>query len=98
MAITMAAIIFLNFHATPIIRLLIRVISDLKVTCNCLADLNEILCSNQLEDGKYITNWRMANTMVTIIFQNSYATPLIRLSLRLVSDLKVTCNYLLDLN
>ena len=40
----------------------------------------------------------MANTMVTIIFQNSYATPLIRLSLRLISDLKVTCNYLSDLN
>ena len=40
----------------------------------------------------------MANTMVTIIFQNSYATPLIRLSLRLISNLKVTCNYLSDLN
>ena len=36
--------------------------------------------------------------MVTIIFQNSYATPLIRLSMRLISDLKVTYNYLSDLN
>ena len=26
-----------------------------------------------------VFNWRMANTMVTIIFQNSYDTPLIRL-------------------
>ena len=40
----------------------------------------------------------MANTVLTIIFQNSYATPLIRLSLRLISDLKVTCSYLSDLN
>ena len=45
--------IFQNYYATPIIRVLIRVISDLKVTCNYLSDLNEILYSDQLEDGKY---------------------------------------------
>ena len=37
----------------PIIRLLIGVISDLKVTCNYFLDLNEILYSDQLEDGEY---------------------------------------------
>ena len=31
------------------------------------------------------------------MFQNSYATPLIRLFFRVISDLKVTFNYLLDL-
>ena len=53
MAITMAAVIFLNFHTTPIIRLLIRIVSDLKVTHNYLSDLNEILYSDQSEDGEY---------------------------------------------
>ena len=32
----------------------------------------------------------MANTVVTIIFQNSYATPLIRLSLRVIRSLVTT--------
>ena len=72
MAITMAAIIFLNFHATPLIRLLIRIISDIAAYYNYLSDFNKILYSSQLKD---------ANTMLTIIFQNSYATPLIRLHL-----------------
>ena len=49
----MVTIIFQNSYATPIIRLLIRVISDLKVICNYLSDLNEIFYSDQLEDGKY---------------------------------------------
>ena len=49
----MVTIIFQNSYATPLIRLLIRVISDLKVTWNYLSDLNEILYSEQLEDGKY---------------------------------------------
>ena len=40
-------------YATPIIRLLIRVISDLKVTYNYLSDLNEILYTNHLKDGEY---------------------------------------------
>ena len=53
MANTMVTIIFQNSYATPLIRLLIRVISDLKVTCNYLSDLNEILYNEQLEDGEY---------------------------------------------
>ena len=40
----------------------------------------------------------MANTMVTIIFQISYATPIIRLLIRVISDLKVNYNYLSDLD
>ena len=53
MANTMVTIIFQNNYATPLIRLLLRVISDLKVTCNYLSDLHEILYSKQLEDGEY---------------------------------------------
>ena len=68
-------------NVMPISRLLIRVISDLKATCNYLSDLNEILYSDQLEDG---------NTVVTIIFQNSCAMPLIRLSLRVIKSLVTT--------
>ena len=53
MANTKMGLIFQIYYATPIIRLLIRVIRDLKVTCNYLSDLNEILYSDQLEDGEY---------------------------------------------
>ena len=53
MANLMVTIIFQNSYAMPLIRLLIRVISDLKVTCNSLSDLNEILYSEQLENGEY---------------------------------------------
>ena len=49
----MMAFILQVWYATPIIRLLIGVISDLKVTCNYLSDLNEILYSEQLQDGEY---------------------------------------------
>ena len=49
----MMIFIFQIYYGTPIIRLLISVVSDLKVTCNYLSDLNEILYSDQLEDGKY---------------------------------------------
>ena len=49
----MVTIISQNSYATPLIRLLIKVISDLKVTCNYLSDLNEILYNEQLEDGEY---------------------------------------------
>ena len=45
--------IFQNSYATPIIRLLIRIVSDLKVTRNYLLDLNEIFYSDQSEDGEY---------------------------------------------
>ena len=50
---TKMAFVFHIYYAMPVIRLLIRVISDLKVICNNLSDLNEILYSYQLEDGKY---------------------------------------------
>ena len=53
MAITMAAIFFLNFYATHIIRLLIRMLSDIKANYNYLSDFKEILYSSQLKDGKY---------------------------------------------
>ena len=49
----MAAIIFLNFRATPIIRLLIRIISDIAAYYNYLSDFNEILYSSHLKDGEY---------------------------------------------
>ena len=53
MANTKMAFVFQIYYATPIIRLLIGVISDLKVTCNYLSDVNEILYNEQLEDGEY---------------------------------------------
>ena len=53
MAITIMIFIFQSYYATPIIRLLIRIVSDLKVTRNYLSDLNEIFYSDQSEDGEY---------------------------------------------
>ena len=53
MANSMVTSIFQISEATPLISLLIRVISDLKVTCNYLSDLNEILYNEQLEHGEY---------------------------------------------
>ena len=54
MANAKMAFIFQIYYATPIIRLLIGVISDLKVTRNCLSDLNVILYNDYLDDdGKY---------------------------------------------
>ena len=52
MAITMMIFIFQIYSATPIIRLLIRVISDLEVTHNYLSDLNEMFHIKQLKDGE----------------------------------------------
>ena len=49
----MVVIIFLNFDATPIIRLLIRIIGDIVAYYNYLSDVNEILYSSQLKDGEY---------------------------------------------
>ena len=49
-------------YATPIIMLLIRVISDLKVNFNYLWDLDEIFYTKQL---------KVANAIVTIVFQIS---------------------------
>ena len=37
-----------------------------------------------------VTNWRMVYTKMALIFQNSYATPLIRLSLRIIGSLVTT--------
>ena len=85
----MVTIIFQISDATPIIRLLVRLISGLKVNFKYLWDWDEMFL---------LSNWRMGNAMVTISFQISDATPLIRLLIRVISDLKVTCNYLSDLN
>ena len=49
---TMATISFLRFHATPIIRQLIRVIINLKVNFNNLQDLDEMFYTKQLKDGE----------------------------------------------
>ena len=49
----MMIFIFKNYYAMPIIGLLIRIVSDLKVTRNYLSDLNDIFYSDQLEDGEY---------------------------------------------
>ena len=53
MANTKMEIIFQITYATPIIRLLIRVISDLKINFNYLSDLNEMFLTKQLKSGKY---------------------------------------------
>ena len=42
----------LNFNATPIIRQLTSVISDLKVNFNYLLDLDEMFYTKQLKDGE----------------------------------------------
>ena len=48
----MVAIICQISDATPIIRLLIRVISNLKVNFNYLWDLDEMFYTKQLKDGE----------------------------------------------
>ena len=53
MANAMVTIIFQISDATPIIRLLIRVISELKVNFNYLWDLDEIFYTKQLKDGEF---------------------------------------------
>ena len=53
MLISKTAIIFLNFDATPVIRLSIRIISDLKVNCNYLSDLDKMFLTKQLKDVEY---------------------------------------------
>ena len=52
MANAMLTIIFRIFDATPIISLLIRVISDLKVNFNYLWDLDEMFYTKELKDGE----------------------------------------------
>ena len=50
---TVVTFIFQISYATPIIRLLIRVISALKVNFNYLWDLDEMFYTKQLKDGEY---------------------------------------------
>ena len=71
--------------ATPIISLLIRAISDLKVNFNYLSYLDEMFYTKQLKGGEC----NGAN-----YFQISYATPIIRLLIRVISGLKVNFKYL----
>ena len=49
----MLTFIFEIYYATPIIRLLIRIISDIAANYNFLSDVNEILYRSQLKDGEY---------------------------------------------
>ena len=49
---TMMAFIFQISYATPVITLLIRVISDLKANHNYLSDLDEIFHTKQLKNGE----------------------------------------------
>ena len=48
----MVTIIFQNSDAMPMIGLLIRVISDLKVKFNYLSNLDEMFYTKQLKDGE----------------------------------------------
>ena len=52
MTITMVTIIFQICDATLIIRLLIRVISDLKVNFNYVSNLDEVFYTKQFKDGE----------------------------------------------
>ena len=52
MANAMVTIIFQISDATPIISLLIGVISGLKVNFNYLSDLDEMFYTKQLKDGQ----------------------------------------------
>ena len=50
---TMMAFLFQISYATPVIKLLIRVISDLKANFNYLSDLDEMFHTKQLRNGEY---------------------------------------------
>ena len=52
MANAMVTIIFQISDTTPIIRLLIWVITDLMVNFNYLSDLDEMFYTKQLKDGE----------------------------------------------
>ena len=86
MANTVVTIIFQNSFATPLIRLLLRIIRSLVTTYHIYMKF----C--------IVTIWRMVNTKMALIFQIYYATPIIRLIIGVISDLKVACNYLSDLD
>ena len=53
MANTVVTIIFQISDDTPIIRLLIRVISDHEVTFKYLSDIDEMFYTNHLKDGEF---------------------------------------------
>ena len=89
MANTVVTFMFQISYATPITRLLIRVISDLKFNFNYSWVLDEIFYIKQLKDDNYSGD----ND-----FSNSYATPIIMLLIRVISDLKFNFNYLWDLD
>ena len=73
----MVTIIFQISDATPIIRLLIRIISDLKVHFKYLADLDEMSRTKQLKGGECKGN---------NFFQNSDATTILRLLIKLFNS------------
>ena len=52
MANTLVTVIFQISDTTPIIILLIRVISDRRVSFNYLRDLDEMFYTKQLKDGE----------------------------------------------
>ena len=53
MACALVTIASQSSYTTTMIRLLIRVISDLKVNFNYILDLVEIFHTKQLKDGEY---------------------------------------------
>ena len=81
--------IFQISYATPTIRLLIRLISNLNFNCCYFLYLSEMFLIKQLKDGNYSGDNH---------FQNYYATPIIMLLIRVISDLKFNFNYLWDLD
>ena len=70
----MVTIIFQISDATPIISLLIKVISGLKVNFKYLWDLDEMFFTKQLKDGEW--NGKVSKNM-----------PLIRISIRVLNAL-----------
>ena len=86
MANTVVTIIFQNSYATPLIRLLPRVIRSLVTTYQIYMKF----C--------IVTNWRMANTNMAFIFQIYNATPVIRLLYRIISNIMANYNHSPDFN
>ena len=74
---TMIAFIFQIFYVTPVITLLIRVISDLMANYKYLSDLDKIFHTKQFKNA--------ASAIVTIIFPISDAMPIIRLFIRVLN-------------
>ena len=70
----MVTIIFQISDATPIIKLLIRVIIGLKVNFKYLWNLDEMFFTKQLKDGEY--DGKVSKTM-----------PLIRISIKVLNAL-----------